>query len=344
MRYDSLLRRTTEIALDYPNELPDRPVGPTVDHGGLYAALDRPLTNRGEDPITVIEQLVADADPGIVACVGPRYFGFVHGGALPASVAADWMVTTWDIACSMYVCSPAVAVIEEIAAGWLCDLFGLSGRGREISTGFTTGCNMANFTGLAAARHALLARANWDVESQGLFGAPEINVVVGAEAHGSIFAALQMLGLGRDRVTRIDLTIDGADEIDANLDLIKGGGGALLREKIVASVSDRYLIIADESKLVPRLGAFALPVEVTPFALAVVTARLEAEGAAPVLRRGAGGDAVVTDEGHHLLEGGTVAGDEAVPRPRLAGGDAPEQTPGLSGIGSGPGHCTPPRL
>ncbi len=108
--------------------------------------------------------------------------------------------------------------------------------------------------------------------------------------------------VGFDRVTRIDLTIDGADEIDANLDLIKGGGGALLREKIVASVSDRYLIIADESKLVPRLGAFALPVEVTPFALAVVTARLEAEGAKPVLRRGPDGDAMVTDEGHHLLD------------------------------------------
>ncbi|MCZ6846582.1 MAG: ribose 5-phosphate isomerase A, partial [Alphaproteobacteria bacterium] len=92
------------------------------------------------------------------------------------------------------------------------------------------------------------------------------------------------------------------DEISPNLDLIKGAGGALLREKIVASVSDRYVIIADETKLVPRLGAFALPVEVTPFALAAVTARLEAEGARPVLRRGAGGDAMVTDEGHHLLD------------------------------------------
>ena len=212
-RYDPLLRRTAELALDYLNSLPERPVGPTVDHAKLYAALNRPLADRGEDPMAVVEQLFADADPGIVACVGPRYFGFVHGGALPASVAADWLVTTWDIACSMYVCSPAVAVIEEIAAGWLCDLFGLSGpsgpsgsseQGRENSTGFTTGCNMANFTGLAAGRHALLARAGWDVEADGLFGAPTINVVVGAEAHGSIFAALQMLGLGRERVSRID--------------------------------------------------------------------------------------------------------------------------------------------
>jgi glutamate/tyrosine decarboxylase-like PLP-dependent enzyme len=214
-RYDPLLRRTAELALEYLNSLGERPVGPAVDHAELRAALDRPLTDRGEDPLAVIEQLIGDADPGIVACVGPRYFGFVHGGSLPASVAADWLVTTWDIACSMYVCSPAMAVIEEIAAGWLTELFGLSGRNREISTGFTTGCNMANFTGLAAARHALLARANWDVEAQGLFGAPEINVVVGAEAHGSIFAALQMLGLGRERVIRIDADDQGRMRADA---------------------------------------------------------------------------------------------------------------------------------
>ncbi len=117
--------------------------------------------------------------------------------------------------------------------------------------------------------------------------------------------------VGFDRVTRLDLTIDGADEIGPNLDLIKGGGGALLREKIVASVSDRYVIIADETKLVKRLGGFALPVEVTPFALAVVTARLEAEGAKPVLRRVAGGDAMVTDEGHHLLDCAYGAIDDA---------------------------------
>ena len=233
-RYDPLLRRTAELALDYLGGLPERPVGPTVDHDKLYAALNRPLADRGEDPMAVVEQLFADADPGIVACVGPRYFGFVHGGALPASVAADWLVTTWDIACSMYVCSPAVAVIEEIAAGWLCDLFGLSGpsgpsgsseQGREISTGFTTGCNMANFTGLAAGRHALLARAGWDVEADGLFGAPTINVVVGAEAHGSIFAALQMLGLGRERVSRIDADDQGrmrADVLESVLDGLSG--------------------------------------------------------------------------------------------------------------------------
>lgn len=223
--YDHLLRRTTELALDYLNGLPERPVGPPVDHDALVAALAKPLADQGEDPMTVIEQLVRDADPGLVAVAGPRYFGFVHGGAVPASVAADWLVSTWDIACSMYVCSPAAAVIEEVAAGWLGDLFGLSGPNRKISTGFTTGCNLANFTGLAAGRHALLARANWDVEAQGLFGAPIINVVVGAEAHGSIFAALQMLGLGRERVTRIEADDQGrmrADALKSVLDDLSG--------------------------------------------------------------------------------------------------------------------------
>ncbi len=248
-RYDPLLRRTAEIALGYLDGLPERPVGPPVDHDALAAALAKPLADKGEDPMTVIEQLVADADPGIVACVGPRYFGFVHGGALPASVAADWLVTTWDIACSMYVCSPAVAVIEEIAAGWLCELFGLSGRGREISTGFTTGCNMANFTGLAAARHALLARADWDVEARGLFGAPEINVVVGAEAHGSIFAALQMLGLGRERVIRVVADDQGrmdADALSSALDKLSGPTIVITQAGNVNSGAfDPFMAIAD---------------------------------------------------------------------------------------------------
>ena len=271
-RYDPLLRRTAELAIDYLDGLPERPVGQPVDHHALVAALSKPLAEKGEDPLAVIEQLVADADPGIVACAGPRYFGFVHGGSVPASVAADWLVTTWDIACSMYVCSPAVAVIEEIAAGWLGDLFGLSGRGREISTGFTTGCNMANFTGLAAARHALLARAGWDVEAQGLFGAPEINVVVGAEAHGSILAGLQMLGLGRDRVIRIAADDQGrmrADALAATLDGLSGPVIVIAQAGNVNSGAfDPFMPIADACRAHDAWlhvdGAFGLWAAVSP--------------------------------------------------------------------------------
>ena len=246
-RYHPLLRRTAEIALDYLDQLPARPVAPPVDHEALMAALSKPLTDEGEDPVTVIEQLVADADPGIVACAGPRYFGFVHGGALPVSVAADWLVTTWDMTASMYVGSPAGAVIEEIAAGWLCELFGL--RGREISTGFTTGCNMANFTGLAAGRHALLARADWDVEARGLFGAPPINVVVGDEVHGSIFAALQMLGLGRERVIRIVTDDQGRMDADALSATLAGLSGPTMVIAQAGNVNsgafDPFMAIAD---------------------------------------------------------------------------------------------------
>ena len=224
-RYDPLLRRTTELALDFLHGLPDRPVGPPVDHDVLCAALGGPLGEAGEDPLAVIERLVVAADPGITAAAGPRYFGFVHGGALPVSIAADWLCAAWDQAAGMYVGSPAGAVIEQTVAGWLREVFWLDGIGREVSVGFTTGCNMANFTGLAAARHAVLARANWDVEAQGLFGAPAIDVVVGDEAHASIFAALQMLGLGRERVTRIAVDGQGRMRADALAAALAGLAG-----------------------------------------------------------------------------------------------------------------------
>ena len=108
--HDPVLRRAAELAIDFLAPLPARPVGPPVDHGALVAALGRPLADDGADPVTVIEQLAADADAGIVAAVGPRYFGFVHGGAVPAGVAADWLATTWDNTAGMYIGSPAAAV------------------------------------------------------------------------------------------------------------------------------------------------------------------------------------------------------------------------------------------
>jgi len=137
------------------------------------------------------------ADPGLVGMAGPRYFGFVIGGAVPAALAADWLTSAWDQNAGLYVTSPASAVVEEVAAAWLRDLLDLPAA---ASVGFSTGCAMANFTALAAARHAVLARAGWDVETAGLFAAPEIDVVLGEEAHATIFSALQMLGLGRERV------------------------------------------------------------------------------------------------------------------------------------------------
>jgi glutamate/tyrosine decarboxylase-like PLP-dependent enzyme len=147
-----------------------------------------------------------------VASAGPRYFGFVVGGSLPAALAADWLTSAWDQNACFHVMSPAASVAEEVAGRWLVELLGLP---EATSVGFTSGATMASFTGLAAGRHALLARAGWDVERRGLFGAPELPVIVGDEAHATIHAALQLLGLGRDRVTRIPADEQGRMRPDA---------------------------------------------------------------------------------------------------------------------------------
>jgi glutamate/tyrosine decarboxylase-like PLP-dependent enzyme len=201
-----LLRRTAELAADFLDGLDDRPVGRPVGVDELRARLGGPLEASGGDPREVIEALAAAVEPGIVASAGPRYFGFVVGGSLPAAVAADWLTAAWDQNAGLYVLSPAAAVVEETAADWLVDLLGLP---EGTSVGFTTGATMANFVALAAARHALLARTGRDVERDGMFGVPGIPVVVGAEAHVTIHVSLQMLGLGRERVIRVETDEQG---------------------------------------------------------------------------------------------------------------------------------------
>lgn len=195
-----LLRRTAELAEAFLEGLDDRPVGRPVDLAALRAAMDGPLPATGEAPLAVIEGLVRAADPGLVATAGPRYFGFVIGGSQPTALAADWLTSAWDQNAGLYAISPAASVAEEVAQGWLVDLLGLP---PGSSCGFTTGATMANFTALAAARDALLRALDWDVEERGLFEAPAINVVVGDEAHVTIFVSLQMLGMGRSRVHRV---------------------------------------------------------------------------------------------------------------------------------------------
>jgi glutamate/tyrosine decarboxylase-like PLP-dependent enzyme len=194
-------------------------VAPTVPVDELRRRFGGPLPDAGADPVTVIESLAANAEGGLVASAGPRYFGFVIGGGVPAAVAADWLTSAWDQNAGLYVIGPAAAVAEEVAGAWLADLFGLPAG---ASVGFTTGATMASFTGIAAARNALLEHAGWDVERQGLFGAPEIPVIVSDESHVTIFAALQMLGMGRDRVTRIPTDDQGRMRADALRDVLAG--------------------------------------------------------------------------------------------------------------------------
>ena len=165
------------------------------------------------DPKSVLALLDDYGSPATVASAGGRYFGFVTGGSLPAALAANWLVGAWDQNAGLWVQSPVAAFLEEVAAGWLRDVFRLP---VTCGVGFVTGATMANFSCLAAARDALLRRAGWNVEGQGLFGAPEIRVIVGVEAHASLMKALSLVGLGRNRVTTIPADEQGrmrADEL-----------------------------------------------------------------------------------------------------------------------------------
>jgi glutamate/tyrosine decarboxylase-like PLP-dependent enzyme len=195
-----LLNATAERAVRYLEGLSQRRVAPAADALDRLKELTRPLPVEPADPQRVLAELDELGSPATVASAGGRFFGFVVGGALPAALAANWLAGAWDQCAGLVALSPVSAALEEIALGWLVDLFGL-----PASTGgaFVTGATVANFSALAAARHALLARAGWDVEAQGLFGAPPITVVVGDEVHASPLKALGLLGLGRERVIRV---------------------------------------------------------------------------------------------------------------------------------------------
>ena len=191
----------------------DRPVRATLSGDELRHALGSPLPHEGIDAEILIGTLANVAIGGTVASAGPRYFGFVVGGRLPAALATDWLVSTWDQNASLYALSPLISVIEQITGSWLLELAGLPST---MSFGFVTGGQMANFTGLAAARHRVLRNAGWDVEANGLFGAPPIEVVVSEEAHYTVFMALRLLGMGAARLRRIPTDNQGrmrADEL-----------------------------------------------------------------------------------------------------------------------------------
>ncbi|HYS08228.1 MAG TPA: pyridoxal-dependent decarboxylase [Myxococcales bacterium] len=200
----SALEAAYGAAVRFLDAVDTRPVGATADASTLREALGGALPEEGEAPARVVEDLARHADPGLVATAGPRFFGFVIGGSVPAAVGADWLTTAWDQNAGLFVLSPAAAVVEEIVLEWLTELFGLpAGTGM----GFVTGGQMANTTCLAAARHQVLARAGWDVAAKGLARAPEIAVLAGAEAHVTVHGALRLLGIGDASVIRV--AVDG---------------------------------------------------------------------------------------------------------------------------------------
>ena len=172
-----LLRRTADHAADFLETLDERPVFPSATVEELREQLGGPLPDEPTDPATVIDELVAGAGPGVVAIPSGRYFGFVIGGSVPAALAADWLTSAWDQNAGLYVAGPSASVVEEVAGGWLKELLGIP---QHASFAFVTGCQMANFTALAAARWHVLTQAGWDVNADGLAGSPPVRVLCGA--------------------------------------------------------------------------------------------------------------------------------------------------------------------
>jgi glutamate/tyrosine decarboxylase-like PLP-dependent enzyme len=213
------LRRAAALAEDHLGGLEERGVAAVTSYEDVLAALDEPLPEEGEDATAVVERLATVVGPATVASPGPRYFGFVTGGALPAALGADWLASAWDQNGFTRTSSPAAAAVEAATERWVLEALGLP---TDAGVGFTTGATMANFTGIAAARHALLARVGWDVEERGLVGAPAIRVLVGEQVHASLLVALRYAGLGTGTAVRVAVDDQGAMRADALRDALDG--------------------------------------------------------------------------------------------------------------------------
>ncbi|HUO84567.1 MAG TPA: pyridoxal-dependent decarboxylase [Thermoanaerobaculia bacterium] len=219
---ESLLHHTADLANAFLESVENRFVGARATAAELRATLDIAFPEQREAAEVVLDDLAGRADRAIVASTGPRFFGFVIGGALPAAIAADWMTVAWDQNAGLFVLSPLAAVIEEVTARWVLESTGLPAG---CSVGFVTGAQMANFAALAAARHAVLRKAGWNVEEQGLIGAPPIRILAGGEAHVTIYTALRMLGLGTGIVETADADEQGRMRPEALRALLAGRSG-----------------------------------------------------------------------------------------------------------------------
>ena len=209
--FERLLTDTAQRGIRYRREITARAVVPTAAALDALAALDEPTPEVPAADADVIELLDRIGSPATIASAGGRYFGFVTGSSLPATVAANWMASAWDQNMTLAVMSPIGAKLEAVASRWIVDLLGFHST---CGIGFVTCATMANLCGLAAARHALLERQGWDVEARGLFEAPPITVVVGDEVHVSLLKALSLLGFGRQRVVRVPVDDQGRMRAD----------------------------------------------------------------------------------------------------------------------------------
>jgi glutamate/tyrosine decarboxylase-like PLP-dependent enzyme len=221
-RTPELLRDAAARSLRYIESLATRPVAPRPEGIAGLARFDEPLPDGPREPLETLRLLDEVGTPATMAMAGPRFFGFVIGGALPVTVATNWLATAWDQNTGLWATTPGTSTLEEIALGWMVDLFGLpAGTGGA----FVSGATVANMCALAAARHDVLQRVGWHVEGQGLFGAPPITVVVGGEVHPTVRKSLGVLGLGRERV--VTVPVDGQGRMRATA-LPKLGGPAIV--------------------------------------------------------------------------------------------------------------------
>ena len=195
-----------DCALSHLEHLDDSSVAATANAATLRKQLDKPLAEKGLPPSQVIEELANDVQGGLLGSAGGRFFGWVIGGALPAAVAADWLTSAWQQNAGLYACAPAAAIVEETVGSWLKDLLGLPA---QASFALVTGCQMAHFTCLAAARNGLLRKYGWDVEKQGLYTAPPIRILSSTERHGSFERAVRFLGFGTSHIKLLETDDQG---------------------------------------------------------------------------------------------------------------------------------------
>jgi glutamate/tyrosine decarboxylase-like PLP-dependent enzyme len=210
--FRSSLETAFNYALTYLETLNNQPVAAEDDLFTLRQRLQRVLTNEGVPPARVIRDLIEDAQHGILRSTGGRFFAWVVGGSLPAALAADWLTATWDQNAALYACSPAAAIAEEVAGGWLKEILGLPA---SASFALVSGCQMAHSTCLAAARHALLAEHGWDVEQRGMYGAPPIRILSSDQRHGSFERAVRLLGFGLSHLKYLPVDRQGRLQPDA---------------------------------------------------------------------------------------------------------------------------------
>jgi glutamate/tyrosine decarboxylase-like PLP-dependent enzyme len=246
---EAALEQAARAAIAYRRWVASAERTPVADYAAMLAVFAGPTPEAGGDGAAIVEELARLATPGIRAMTGPRFFGWVIGASHPTGVAADWLTAAWGQNAGNIVAAPAASAVEAVAAGWLLDLLGLP---VSASVGFVTGATVANFVCLAAARSEVLRRAGWDVEADGLFGAPPVDVVIGADAHATVYSGLKYLGLGARRVRTVATDEAGRIEPAAFEAALREASGPVIAitqaGQINSGASDPFEVIAPIAK------------------------------------------------------------------------------------------------